>query len=90
MVKRLANLTILFCVYRRTENSRIHFNEVCATQEVNESSLCLDLHPSVIITGTTVTFHRGVLIIVLPTPSALHRLMIRLNNYSVKTAFSDL
>ncbi|KAI6182204.1 BMA-NPP-6, isoform e [Aphelenchoides bicaudatus] len=66
-------------LFWRTESSRIYFNEICATQEVADASLCLDLHPTVIITGTTVTFYRGVLVIAIPTPSAIYRFRIRLS-----------
>jgi hypothetical protein len=69
-------------IFRRTESSRIHFNEICATQEVAEPSLCIDLYPSSIISGTTVNFYRGVLVIAIPTPSAIYRLLIRLGNVS--------
>ncbi|KAI6177930.1 Protein disulfide-isomerase [Aphelenchoides fujianensis] len=64
-------------LFWRTEGSRIHFNEISATRDVNELSLSLDLRPSMIIPGTSVTYHRNILILVIPTSSALHRLSIR-------------
>ncbi|KAI6234379.1 hypothetical protein M3Y99_00788100 [Aphelenchoides fujianensis] len=57
-------------LFWRTEGSRIHFNEISATRDVNEPSLSLDLRPSMIIPGTSVTYHRGILILVIPTSSA--------------------
>ncbi|KAI6188291.1 Nucleoporin Nup120/160 family-containing protein [Aphelenchoides besseyi] len=62
----------------RTEGSRIHFNEISATRDVNAPSLCIDLRPSMIIPGSSMFFHRGILVIIIPTHFALHRLSIRI------------
>ncbi|KAI6179396.1 BMA-NPP-6, isoform e [Aphelenchoides besseyi] len=65
-------------LFWRTEGSRIHFNEISATRDVNDPSLCIDLRPSMIIPGSSISFHRGILVIIIPTHFALHRLSIRI------------